>query len=92
MESLEKQLAATIKTLELADKRTDQIIKSEKDRDISRQLRTIETLSEKFHNIKYDILQAKFEAEEENVDEWESLQEEIMQPTFSQSLMSSRRF
>ena len=43
MENLTKQLAATIKTLELADKRTDQTIKSEKDRDISRLLRTIET-------------------------------------------------
>ena len=80
MENLIKQLSATVKTLELADKRTVQIITSERERDISRQLKSMETLSEKFQSIKYDILHAKFEAEEEGVDEWESLQEEIIHP------------
>ena len=80
MENLIKQLSATVKTLELADKRTVQIITSERERDISRQLKSMETLSEKFQSIKYDLLHAKFEAEEEGVDEWESLQEEIIHP------------
>ena len=42
MENLIKQLSATVKTLELADKRTVQIISSERERDISRKLKAME--------------------------------------------------
>ena len=80
MENLVKQLATTIKTLQYTDKRTVQVIATGREREISRQIRTMESLSEKFHDTKSSVLHAKIEAEEDNIDEWESLQDEIIEP------------
>ena len=77
MENLIKQLDTTIKTLQYTDKRTVQVIATGREREISRQIRTMESLSEKFHDTKSSVLHAKIEAEE---DEWESLQDEIIEP------------
>lgn len=75
MENLVKQLATTIKTLQYTDKRTAQVIATGREREISRQIRTMESLSEKFHDTKSSVLHAKIEAEEDNIDEWKRLQE-----------------